>query len=87
MKSYFLEDIASHLDVAAVLSQLLPGRQKPWLLLDSQGDVIAYYNADPCESDPHKVEVMADMSGRQRGQSRRRYSPPTAICTGRRHPR
>jgi hypothetical protein len=64
MKSYFLEDIASHQDVLEALAQLLPGQQRPWLLRDLQGDVMAYFNTHPSESDPNKIEVQVDMSGR-----------------------
>jgi hypothetical protein len=63
MKTYFLQDIASHHDVPEAVSQVLPGQQEPWLLLDLQGDVIAYFNAHPSETDPNKIEVTADMSG------------------------
>jgi len=64
MKSYFLEDIASCQDVVQALSQVLPGQQKPWLLLEPGGDAIAYFNAHPSESDPDKIGVQADVSGR-----------------------
>src|ERR1700730_3544506 len=70
MKSYFLEDIASHQDVSEALSQVMPGQQNPWLLRDLRGDVIAYFNAEPSESDPNKVEVTADMSGRHYNKDR-----------------
>jgi len=64
MKSYFLENIASHQEVLQALSQVLPGQQKPWLLLEPGGDAIVYFNAHPSESDPDMIEVQADMSGR-----------------------
>jgi hypothetical protein len=64
MKSYFLEDIAPQQDVPEALSQVLPGQQNPRLLLDVRGDAIACFNADPSETDPSKIEVTADMSGR-----------------------
>jgi predicted outer membrane protein len=57
MKSYFLEDIASHQDVLKALSQLLAGQQRPWLLRGLQGDVMAYFNAHPSESDPIEAQV------------------------------
>jgi hypothetical protein len=64
MKTYFLEDIASHQDVPGALSQILPGQQEPWLLRDLRGDVIAHFNAQPSETDLTKIEVTADVSGR-----------------------
>jgi hypothetical protein len=64
MKSYFLEDTASHQDVHDALCQILPGQQKPWLLLDLRRDVIAYFHIEPSELDPNKIDVTADMSGR-----------------------
>jgi hypothetical protein len=70
MKTYFLEDIASHEDVPEALSQVLPGQQKPCLLLDLRGDAIAYFNAQPSESDTNKIEVSADVSGRHYNKDR-----------------
>jgi hypothetical protein len=70
MKTYFLEDITSHQDVPGALSQILPGQQGPWLLRDLRGDVIAYFNAQPSETDLTKIEVTADMSGRHHNKDK-----------------
>jgi hypothetical protein len=89
MKTYFLDDIASHQDVPEALSQVLPGQQKPWLLLDLRGDVIAYFNAQPNEAEPNKIEVTSDVNGRHYSADkvRRRYPPRTANYIGWSHPR
>jgi hypothetical protein len=64
MKSFLLENISSLTAAMAILRAELPGQEQPWLLRDTDGDVIAYINAgDEVDGEPN-LHVSADLSGR-----------------------
>ncbi len=63
MKTYCLSPIQSREAAAHRLSALLPGQSKPWLLKDSTGDVMAYFNLDDVDL-PGVLTISADISGR-----------------------
>lgn len=62
MKSYFLEGLSDSNSARKELCIRLPNSAGPWLLPDSQGDVIAYFEI--AESETGGVAIQADMSGR-----------------------
>lgn len=72
LKSYLLFSVASADAAASALDQRLPGQRDPWLLLDRDGDVIAYFVAEPSNLDYEGPDdpngpgplVQADISGR-----------------------
>jgi len=61
MKSYFLEGLPDRNSAREALCDRLPNWTDPWLLHDSQGDVIAYFEID--ESETGSLQIQADMSG------------------------
>lgn len=58
MKSYFLEATERPEAIPAVLTELLPGQTRPWVLLSPSGDAVAYFDIDNGDV------VQADISGR-----------------------
>jgi len=63
VKTYCLSPIQTR-DVAVTkLNALLPGQSKPWLLKDSSGDVMAYFELDDVDV-PGVLTISADISGR-----------------------
>ncbi len=67
MKSYFLGSTAAcHADLAAALTEALPGQIDPWLLRagPSEADVVAYFSLVEVEAPPGRWEVQAEVSGR-----------------------
>ena len=65
MKSYLLEGVASGDSAEEALRRALPGQERPWLLLDAKGDVMAYFNVDTESLEEGLVApyVSADISG------------------------
>lgn len=63
MKTYSLPPIRSPAAARVQLNVLLPGQTDPWLLLDAQGDAIAYFSLDDREF-PEVWAILADTSGR-----------------------
>ncbi|MDR3460095.1 MAG: hypothetical protein P4N60_21930 [Verrucomicrobiae bacterium] len=64
MKSYFLAPIASRSQAVAALSSAMPTQGEPWLLKDTTGDVIAYFNLVEADSTTGLRTISADVSGR-----------------------
>jgi hypothetical protein len=63
VKTYCLSPIQSPTAAAVKLDQLLPGQSKPWLLKDSTGDVMAYFEINDVDM-PGVFTISADISGR-----------------------
>ena len=61
MKSYFLDGLPDRNSAREVLCDRLPNWTDPWLLHDSQGGVIAYFEIAECETG--EFAIQADMSG------------------------
>lgn len=70
MKTYSLDNIANLEGAARELRRLLPGQEMPWLLKDTAGDVIAYFNVGPSEAGGSQLWVTVDISGRHFGEER-----------------
>lgn len=64
MKSYFLQNIRDKTSAEIVLRNILPGQEKPWVLLDNTRDPIAYFNVEETLDGETNVNVQADISGR-----------------------
>jgi hypothetical protein len=62
MRSYFLEGLPDRNSAREALSDRLLNQTDPWLLHDSQGDVVAFFEIVTSESEG--VAIQADMSGR-----------------------
>ncbi|HWW00887.1 MAG TPA: hypothetical protein VNZ64_14420 [Candidatus Acidoferrum sp.] len=63
MKTYCLSPIQSRSAAASKLDEMFPGQSKPWLLKDSTGDVMAYFDLDDVDV-PGVLTISADISGR-----------------------
>ena len=63
VKTYCLSPIQSPNVAVTKLNALLPGQSKPWLLKDSSGDVMAYFDLDDVDV-PGVLTILADISGR-----------------------
>ena len=63
MKTYCLSPVKLRDAAVTKLNALLPGQAKPWLLKDSNGDVMAYFNLDDVDP-PRVLTITADISGR-----------------------
>lgn len=63
MKTYCLSPIQSRSAAALKLDELFPGQSKPWLLKDSSGDVMAYFDLSDVDL-PGVLTISADISGR-----------------------
>ena len=63
MKTYCLSPIQSREAAVTKLDVLLPGQSKPWLLKDSTGNVVAYFDLDDVDV-PGVLTISADISGR-----------------------
>jgi hypothetical protein len=64
MKTFFLEKISSRERAIEVLKAALPGQENPWLLVDSKGDAIAYFNLSENSENPRSFSIEADLRGR-----------------------
>ena len=64
MKSHFLTNLDRIDQVEAALSDLLPGQANPWLLLDSEGDAIAYLHVQLMDGHSGAWQIQADLCGR-----------------------
>jgi hypothetical protein len=64
MRRFFLEKITSRDRAIEVLNESLPGQKNPWLLVDSKGDAIAYFNLVESSENPGSFSIEADLSGR-----------------------
>ena len=63
MKTYCLRPVQSQSEAFAKLSTLLPGQSKPWLLKDSSGDVMAYFDLEDVDQ-TGVLTISVDISGR-----------------------
>ena len=63
MKNYCLSPIRSQSAAVATLTALLLGQSEPWLMKDSNGDVMAYFDLDDVGV-PGVLTISADISGR-----------------------
>lgn len=61
MKSYFLDGLPDRNSAREALSNRLPNWSDPWLLQDSQCDVIAFFEI--AESETGGFAIQADMRG------------------------
>jgi hypothetical protein len=65
VKSYFLDHVSSIVAAETALRIELPGQEHPWLLRNSNGEVVAYlYVASELDGE-NNVHVQADISGKQ----------------------
>jgi hypothetical protein len=64
VKSYILSPISSENVAAETLALLLPGQRDPWLLKDSHGDAMAYFNVGASDTPRAVPAVSVDISGR-----------------------
>jgi hypothetical protein len=64
MKSYFLAPIQSRSIATAALAATLPGQNDPWLLKDSDGDVVAYFSLVEADDTTGLRTIQVDVSGR-----------------------
>jgi len=64
MKSYVLGPITSRDSAVSMLGTILPGQTNPWLLKDTAGDPMAYFQVVPSEHTPDALTVAVDISGR-----------------------
>lgn len=64
MKSYVLDQITSIDKARALLGVMLPGQETPWLLLNSGGDPIAYFDFSETDINVRGPALIADISGR-----------------------
>jgi hypothetical protein len=64
MKSYFLEGVSSEHKAREALRLLLPGQERPWLLLSPAGDPKAYFNVQTDLDGERNLHVYADISSR-----------------------
>lgn len=63
LKSYFLEELTDEQKARDRLSATLPAQSAPWVLLDCDGDAVAYFNITMLEDD-RGLAIQADVSGR-----------------------
>jgi hypothetical protein len=63
MKSYILGPITSRDSAVTTLDTILPGQTNPWLLKDTAGDAMAYFEVVPAEDTPDALTVAVDISG------------------------
>jgi hypothetical protein len=64
MKSYFLSPVVSPSGAALALTTVLPGQSKPWVLKDSTGDAMAYFNVEKSGDGETTWGITVDISGR-----------------------
>ncbi|MGS0896791.1 hypothetical protein ACVBGC_30290 [Burkholderia stagnalis] len=75
MKSYFLEELDDNMVARKTLTEVLPGRTDPWVILDSGGhDVVAYVNVINVDGDETlrgPIVISADISGRHYNENQK----------------